>query len=808
MPLSEKQEAAIRALETRTTPSATTTNNTTTSNTTKASTKTPLQISYPDLTDKVIGELFGDDDDATKDFKYIMNGMDKWARDAIVKKGVYGQSKQYFSEATNAAIKMADYYTTNVKKLTTQKQADEFNAELNLMRKDYYAKHTLANISLTTVIGDKQKTQYLKGDLKAKGMSDFGEDREGSKLVFDYDTRKIITKQYAEEKSENVFKSDKFYTDLKTKKDDPWYVDMWNAMGPGGGINKSLGLNEIDMTVESSIDKTAGYKAFYKGAQNRPKEVDYRLDYFIKNWTQEAIFLTGKDQISKFKKQSDYYTTMNKTRGYVNDILMAAKTSKNTDIQNFASKLNKGLAERKGDWPGTMEFIRANANDISSIVNNKEFSYYAKENLYNKYKTVYNKTKFISDPENKLSTEYKAKLIDKYSSQLDFGLTNLKTQRADYKKTKEDVRANFAADTIGEKLLKKTMFNQQGDLLSYNSWIKQFPEDGRTSDLYTAGVKKYDSYMNQLKAAGNYSVLEMRQAVMNRLSATEKNELVQYGLVYKFNTRDDLYKGPSNSNLKEDYNNYKTKYKESFTNFDVKGSFARSSMENGLGANGMYSLEQRQINFAKGTSKKAVNASELITKITKSLEGGESDMVVLNRNWNNIDSKRDFDGTSDKEHLSLINNFFKDKDKSNFNLTYINKYKDPGNVVYIFKNLTTQKEISIAMPKATAKGFKESFAMAEYDDSDDFHFDLKGEKDLQNYMGATKHTRNARIYQDSGEKIFEAEVDVWNAEKQKFEPQKFTKSLGPSIYLPIDDATTAAINWLKEYEKELAPYNN
>lgn len=814
MPISEKQEAALKAIEVETGVAKAPTPKTAD----KSTSKTPLQISYPTLTDDKLSQLFGDNDDVTKDFKYLMNGMDDWSRNAIINKGVYGQSKVYFGEAKSAAMKVADYYTANIDKLYSKADADKFNAEINRLTKDYATKHTLANISLSTVIGDKQKAQFIKGQ---KPVTRFGENREGSNLVFDHDERKIVTKKYLEEKNETVYRGVSVFTDLKTKKNDPWYTDLYHGAqalsnpGSSSGIQGMMSLMGYgDMSVEQDIDATAGYKAFYKGTQNRPKEVDYRLNYFMKNWATQSVFLMGQNQISKFEKKSDYYTNMNKTRGFVNDILVAAKDSKNPEIQRFASKLNKGLAENKGDWKGTIEFIRENGNDISSIVNHKEFSYYAKERLYNKYKTVYDDTKYIHDPENKMSREFKASVIDKYSSQLDLGLKTLKEQRADYKLAKEEAIRTLGSTLEGskgtstEKLFHSTMFYGNGDPKSYDKWIKEFPEDGRKSKLYTPAVQKFNQTLADIKATGKYNAMMARKLATDRLSDSEKAELNQYGAVYNFNQRHDLFKGPSNYDLKGHYNSFKNKYKEQFNTLDFTQSFTRGAMENGMGANGIYALEQREINFKRGTSKKAVNASELIAKVQKSLETGESDMVVVNRAWSKLDSKSDFNGISDKDNLATINNFFKDKDKSNFNLTYVNKYKDPGSVVYIFKNLTTNKELSISMPKATAKGMKEAFAMAEYDDSDDFHFKLKGEKDLKNYhsMGTSKPIKYAKIYQDSGDKIFEAEIDVWNEAEQKFLPEKFIQSLGPSQFISIDDATNASLIWLKEYEKQIAEF--
>jgi len=779
--------------------------------------KTPLQVSYPNLTDDDMENLFTED--GVKDFKYLMNGMDAWAKKQLLENPKYSQSKQYFLAAKKSAVEIANYYTANKDKWT-----DKSIAELERMRKDYFTKQTIAQRSLVAFIDKKEADKLTKEGIKeGYDLRKLGKEHAEVKMLWDPEEGKIVTRKYMDEKNEEVFRSEKFYSDLKTYKDDPWYVDVGNFLkkiGPGNWIDNAMdNSDDEDMLVKQKIAENYGYTTFMKESGRRPPELEWKLNYMLKNWSKESITLMNKAHKDSFGgKVSDYYKNINNTMRFVYDVLDAGQKSKNADVQKLTKELREGLRKNSDSWSDKVEFIRQNGSYVYDIINNKEFGYYSKVALFQKHKDVFNHSRYIGDDAGqKLSQTQKGQRIDRIYGEVDMMLKNIENQKKDFRALKDKYRNELKAETPEERFFRDNMFNKAGDVISVSDfYYKKVPADGTKSPLFTDNVKKYIEVYNQhLWEPGvprKNQIPNYRHAGIMAQRAVGEKGYAEFNLFSKFygtnpdNENFGKRHKTVNPNLKESYNAYKNQYKQKFNEFEASSHFKYSAMAAGFGAKGFYELEQREINFAKMNSKKAVNASNLITNVGKALKDNNAAIYVKDGAWSHLDSITDMQDEDNAANFKKVfDGFFKDKESANFNLRYVNAYKDKGFVIYTFENLKTNKELSIAMPKSYARGIGDEFASAAYDDSDDFHFDMVGEKKLTNLAGDLKHIRNPRIYYDkgSGQKVFDAEIDFWNEDQKKFVPQQRKIPLGDTGYVTIDDATRTALTWIKQYEQSL-----
>jgi hypothetical protein len=377
-----------------------------------------------------------------------------------------------------------------------------------------------------------------------------------------------------------------------------------------------------------------------------------------------------------------------------------------------------------------------------------------------------------------------------------------------------EVSTWFKPDGLGD-VFNKGMFDKGGNPVSFEKWYSSLPTDGTKSSLYTNAVKSFENGMKKVRQNANDT--ELRNLYLeNMKDKNAVNEINAYYSIYGANYTEPkgfmskveripgmtkFKEGQNYQDLEKAYNNYKGAYKDKWDNFSQTQYYAVASQMAGLTAKGNYSLIDGDINLQKGVPK-SQNAANLINFITQQTEKANAGIYIKQGEWGFDESIKDYEG-EESVKSSTVTNFFKNQDKTTYDLTYVNTIRDSGQALYMFTDNKTKKTLSVVMPKSEAKAMGEQFASNEYNDDDDKWYDMTGREDLKWYGSEDKklmpYTRDSYIYNDAaGNKVLFARVT--NPETGVEEEKDIY--LGPGSYMTIDQAVQNSMQFLKEYNNQ------
>lgn len=615
--------------------------------------------------------------------------------------------------------------------------------------------------------------------------------------------------------------------------------------GIAGAITGYFAADDED--EERLVTKHEGYSTYMKSVYRQPPALKAKLNLVLGDWASESLKLNDPKAKGKFKNTSAYNQNILNSYSYVQDIIREGFKSKNQEVRDKTKLVFDQLAKYKGDWQGKVKLLQSSnfRHDVASLLQDKGYSYYSKVNLYNKHKNTFADPKYIDgdklkdfSAQNNIDIEtakgMRAARLDREIGQY-FELqksrreidNNIKTKYRNELSDADVPKIKFAwyegggegfLDTKGfSAFFNKTMFDKGGNPIAFEKWYSQLPARGEQSPLYTSAVKEYQKQLEiaskkPREAFKGYSLeQDARNAVKKKYGNQGLEEINVYNSIYignyqTINGRKQIVRDAKVSRNQEAfrdietaYNGYKDAYKSKWDNFESTQHYANSSMGAGLGALGKYELIDGHINLNRDVPK-SQNANNLIDFVTKATEKPGSTIFVKSGKWEYNESIKDMEG-EESVKSSTVANFFKNKDNTSYDLTYVNTIRDSGQALYMFTDRKSKKTLSIVMPKSLAKQAGEQFASHEYNDDDDFWFDVSGKQDLKYYGSENfNYSRESYIYTDAaGNKVLSARVK--NPENPNEEEQKDIL-LGPSSYMTIDQAVSNAMTFLKQYENQ------
>lgn len=795
----------------------------------KAPAQVDFKTNYSNLTSENWNGLFENKDNPEqgellqKTYENLMNGKDLKAYEAMQK--TQPKTFNLWKQTYIKGKQMAEFYNTNNKTMT-QSQLNE----LNKMRSDFINYQQLAKNS-SFEVWDKNVDDYSK--LKSEDKKSISLEDNKNRYRYDDETHQLITQGRYEELSNDVYREDDFYTNLKTKESSS--RGFLSKMGPGNWIDmimESATGYKKDNTVEQDITPDQGYKVWIKETGRVKPELKSKVNYVVKNWTQQSLTYINENHKDGFSTAIDFKKNRINASYLVQDIIKEGINSPDAEIKRDALKLNAQV-NRKGISYEERTKIYQNpvfVQQITGLVSSSAFAHASRERLYKKYKPSFNTPKYINSNDLKSYSEKSGvdlmTAVAQRTARLDKEITmylDMSSERKkEYSKTKVDYRNELIPTDKIQENFKELMFNGQGDLRSFGQFYSNLPKDGLKSKYYTPAVQKWIASSNSIvPRLDSFSTDEYRSnpgaenAQRNLEKAVGKKgmqEIEFFRSVYgnrpgikNFGQKQSGTAPVLVSALQEQYQSFKSSYKQKWNDYEGNLIYPESSMNAGLNAKGVYALGQRAIDLNAETIK-AVNANNIVKNVVKLTAKPGSGVYVKDGKWSYLDSIKDFqDEDASIKGNKLLNAFFKNQDKHKYDMAYVNTIKDSGQALYMFTDLTTKKQISIVLPKSTAKNMGEQFASNEYNDDDDFYFDNVGRQSLKFYgADEMKYAKDSEIVYNKHTGQKELRASMYEPDKRGI--LQFTGydvvPLGHNQYLTLDNAVVKAMAILKEHEAQ------
>lgn len=599
-------------------------------------------------------------------------------------------------------------------------------------------------------------------------------------------------------------------------------------------------------TDERVTTKHEGYNTYLKNVNGKPPALKAKLNLLLGDWATTSLKLNSPTAKGKFDNTTKHNENILKSYSYVQDIIKEGFKSKDQNIQAKTKLIYNELAKVTKDWSSKVKLLQSSAfrQDVERLIDDPGYSYYSKVSLYYKHKDNFAEPKYVDG--SKLEDFAKQKGVDvstaqgwrgaRLNKEIGMALGKQMERRTIDKNIKDKYRNELSDSDIGEvstwfkpdglgDVFNKGMFDKGGNPVSFEKWYSSLPTEGTKSSLYTNAVKSFENTMKEVRQKAKPGSLpsndvELRKNMLeNMKDKNAVNEINAYYSIYGANYRksrnsgDYIYtteripgmtkfkEGQNYQDLEKAYNNYKNAYKGKWDNFAQTQYYATASQMAGLTAKGNYSLIDGHINLQKDVPK-SQNATNLINFITKNTEKGNTGIYVKQGEWEFNESIKDYEG-EDSVKSSTITNFFKNQDKTTYNLTYVNTIRDSGQALYMFTDNKTKKTLSVVMPKSQAKAMGEQFASNEYNDDDDKWYDMTGREDLKWYGSEDKkllpYTHSSYINNDAaGNKVLHTFV----INPQTGEEEEKDIYLGPGSYMTIDQAVQNSMQFLKEYNNQ------
>jgi hypothetical protein len=794
--------------------------------------------------------LFSGDESGTLNAMYfnLMEGKDQAAFKAMKADPKQALALNYWQKTWQQGKELATYLNTN-----RNVWSDEKDTELNGMIAKFQQYHQLSQRAAFETLGGDENVDPSKAYDKTIKGSKVRSDEYANRYVYDPKNKQLITYQNFQENNQDIRRGEWGGSNIKLE-DDGILSDKaagaaksattagtgfmigaaatsWT--GPGmiiGGLvaaggSAIAGYALTDEADERVTTKHEGYNAYLKIVNGKPPALKAKLNLLVGDWATTSLKLNSPTAKGKFDNTTKYNDNILKSYSYVQDILREGFKSKDKNIQAKTKLVYDELAKVSKDWSSKVKLLQSSAfrHDVEKLIDDPGYSYYSKVSLYYKHKDNFAEPKYVDG--SKLEDFAKQKGVDvstaqgwrgaRLNKEIGMALDKQMERRTKDKNIKDKYRNELSDSDIGEvvpyfkadglsEVFNKRMFDKGGNPVSFEKFWSALPTKGSSSEFYTPSVKLYTQELEQAykKERTNFTSyspeVEAQAAVEKKFGKQGLNEVNVYSSIYKGRGQT---KSNVNDNIEKAYNNYKGAYKDKWDNFSQTQYYAIASQMAGLTAKGNYSLIDGNINLQKGVPK-SQNAANLINFITQQTEKANAGIYVKQGEWGFDETIKDYEG-EESVKSSTITNFFKNQDKTTYDLTYVNTIRDSGQALYMFTDNKTKKTLSVVMPKSEAKAMGEQFASNEYNDDDDKWYDMTGREDLKWYGSEDKklmpYTRDSYIYNDAaGNKVLFARVT--NPETGVEEEKDIY--LGPGSYMTIDQAVQNSMQFLKEYNNQ------
>ena len=722
--------------------------------------------------------------------------------------------------------------------------------------------HQLSERAAFETLGGNKNIDPSKAYDKTIKGSQARTDEYANRYVFDPTNKQLITYQNFQENNQDIKRGDWGGSDIKLKEEgmisdkaaagSNWAAGAGLAFmggaaatswsGPGaivGGLvtMAAFGIAGYSLTDEADervTTKHQGYNTYLKNVNGKPPALKAKLNLLLGDWATTSLKLNSPESKGKFDNTTKYNDNILNSYSYVQDILKEGFKSKDKNIQAKTKLVYNELAKVSKDWSSKVKLLQSSTfrQDVEKLIDDPAYSYYSKVSLYYKHKDKFAEPKYVDG--SKLEDFAKQKGVDvstaqgwrgaRLNKEIGMALDKQMERRTMDKNIKDKYRNELSDSDIGEvvpyfkaegfsELFNKGMFDKGGNPISFEKWWSSLPAKGESSNLYTSSVKLYTQELEKAnkREKTNFTAYspeaEAKAAVEKKFGEQGLNEVNVYSSIYTGNYNERTYvkggktKGGKKDDIEIAFNNYKDAYKSKWDKFSETQYYAVASQMAGLTAKGNYSLIDGHINLQKDVPK-SQNALNLISYITKQTENANAGIYVKQGKWEFNESIKDYEGEESVKSYT-ITNFFKNQDKTTYDLTYVNTIRDSGQALYMFTDNKTKKTLSVVMPKSEARAMGDQFASNEYNDDDDKWYDMTGKEDLKWYGSEDKkqmpYTRDSYIYNDAaGNKVLFTRVTnpETGAEEQK------DIFLGYGSYMTIDQAVQNSMQFLKEYNNQ------
>lgn len=695
-----------------------------------------------------------------------------------------------------------------------------FESKLKTLQNNFFSYHSLgeqATLKSFNVPKDVKVTDTKAIEKIIKSGVAYT-DLDDNHLFYDAESGKFLKNKDFKIKNQEVKRSDNFWSDVKPEKDNS--RGLFGYLGTGNWIDmimeKATGFDANDAQLTQKLGETHGYKAWIKETGIHPV-LKQKVNFLTSNWLQRGLDLTAmpynKSQ-GNFKSETEYLKNQQNTIYLIGDIIKGGINSNNKEVKQQALKLNSIFWDKNLSKVERRKLLSDGdfRQKIENLYDNKGYSNYNKISIYKSHKERFNNKRYIqTDNLNTIANQLKVDVdvakgmrLNRLNNEISQYLKINDDYQKSYRDTKEDMIDKFVNQStrVDQSYFNSLMFNKNKDVIDFESFWNKVPTDGFRSDLYTNSVKKYIDVYNRTLSLQNQDYEGSGIVAVSNAQRTAERAVGEKGTAEfeLFKNLFDIKTGKklsrSSSQFAESYNNHKLEYKKSWNQFHADHSHQLASAGFGLGATGNFSIFHDGIDL-KSDGKKSTIANNFILNVSKLTESPGSAVYAKSGKWNYLESITDYqeEGASEKSN-KVINDFFKNKDKTTYRMDYVNKMRDSGFALYMFTDEKSKKQLSVVLPLQTAKSFNDIFAKTNYDDSDDFHFDLTGTQSLD-IFGAddySEYVKDARIENVKGQKVFKA-YDKINEETISF-------PLGDNNFVRFDDAVRQSIDIIRTYANQ------
>jgi hypothetical protein len=178
-------------------------------------------------------------------------------------------------------------------------------------------------------------------------------------------------------------------------------------------------------------------------------------------------------------------------------------------------------------------------------------------------------------------------------------------------------------------------------------------------------------------------------------------------------------------------------YKIEFGNQSTDEVFAATIMRDGFGKEGSQSLEYRRVSKNDENAVKTKHFNKVVDLSKKALKnkGSGKNVYIKDGELSHTDQPDMYSEKSSKEKLELLNNFFKNEDKSEYKISYINKTSDDDKIAYMISEYDGDKDtfknhITLFVDRDYAVENEEIFSENTYSDLSDDRYKVRGYYDL------------------------------------------------------------------------------
>lgn len=698
--------------------------------------------------------------DWNKVFQKVINlDYDKPIGDIYSKAGD-NQITKAWKTVTKDAYDLADLLKSGIKSKDDEKKAIA-------LRNSFAENFMAAEQSLTEYTDDK-------GNVKR---------RPDNAIMYRMDNDfNLIPQSEWEEKSSEIFQTDKYASDIQAKKVGFGTTDaliaggktIINAIVPGANLSISDSEN-----LEAVDKKNYAYKSLVGREQEFLPKIGKVANPAVASWFRNGSFKMKATE----NKGADWAKNRQNVTTFAKRILVQAAKYGTVDSQKgFKDQSMNMLKEiEKLEYSQQIDYVFNNRDKILNIV--QDLNSATSLRLFNSGKDVFKDSSYFPGT----NSEEQEKNAKYYLNQMDDVVRDFKAVRDANFEVKKQVWREMKPQSdqhFTRKFFHDNMLTESGDIKTFERFIKELPTKGEESAYFNKYYqqKQLESF-NQIsqqsdRMTGFQPMPGLPESGYDRAEAYGYDPVEEniYNLAYK----DGRLNINELRNYEAEYKEYVKQYKERFDKANIKNAYTETLMTAGLGRKGAYGVQHRKINLNNMDADKSNNANTIL---------GMADEIISSESNAIHVSLGDYDHTITASDITpnysgyknALDTFFKGKDSTKYNLTYLNKTPLKGKGAYVFEHEDDpSKALTIYIDKNVASQYGELFASHAYDDSDDYVFDLKGRFDMS-YLD-NKYIRNLRVVNESGRKVVYGEEHYPGEEAKEFEIP-----IGDTRYFSIDE---------------------